>query len=148
MGESGSGQTARIAFCRIGFAGNGGNPMNIVIIGIGSNMNADFNILQMLDILKSNVEVLKVSTMLITKPIGIVDQPDYTNGAVKIATDLNMEELTILLKSIEDQMGRDRSTPKFGPRNIDLDIAVWNGKIVDEDYYTRDFLQKSVGELL
>lgn len=122
--------------------------MNIVIIGIGSNMNADFNILQMLDILKSNVEVLKVSTMLITKPIGIVDQPDYTNGAVKIATDLNMEELTILLKSIEDQMGRDRSTPKFGPRNIDLDIAVWNGEIVDEDYYTRDFLQKSVGELL
>lgn len=122
--------------------------MNIVIIGIGSNMNADFNIPQMLDILKSNVEVLKVSTMLITKPIGIVDQPDYTNGAVKIATDLNMEELTILLKSIEDQMGRDRSTPKFGPRNIDLDIAVWNGEIVDEDYYTRDFLQKSVGELL
>lgn len=122
--------------------------MNIVIIGIGSNLKADFNIPKMLDILKSNVDVLKVSTMLITKPIGIVDQPDYTNGAVKIATDLNMEELTKLLKSIEDQMGRDRSTPKFGPRNIDLDIAVWNGEIVDEDYYTRDFLQKSVGELL
>lgn len=122
--------------------------MNIVIIGIGSNLKADFNIPKMLDILNSNVDVLKVSTMLITKPIGIVDQPDYTNGAVKIATDLNMEELTKLLKSIEDQMGRDRSTPKFGPRNIDLDIAVWNGEIVDEDYYTRDFLQKSVGELL
>lgn len=122
--------------------------MNIVIIGIGSNLKADFNIPKMLGILKSNVEVLKVSTMLITKPIGIVDQPDYTNGAVKIATDLNMEELTKLLKSIEDQMGRDRSTPKFGPRNIDLDIAVWNGEIVDKDYYTRDFLQKSVGELL
>lgn len=122
--------------------------MNIVIIGIGSNLKADFNIPKMLGILKSNVEVLKVSTMLITKPIGIVDQPDYTNGAVKIATDLNMEELTKLLKSIEDQMGRDRSTPKFGPRNIDLDIVVWNGEIVDKDYYTRDFLQKSVGELL
>lgn len=122
--------------------------MNIVIIGIGSNLKAEFNIPKMLGILKSNVEVLKVSTMLITKPIGIVDQPDYTNGAVKIATDLNMEELTKLLKSIEDQMGRDRSTPKFGPRNIDLDIVVWNGEIVDKDYYTRDFLQKSVGELL
>lgn len=122
--------------------------MNSVIIGIGSNLDADLNIPQMLGILKSNVEVLKVSTMLITKPIGIVDQPDYTNGAVKIATDLNMEELTKLLKSIEDQMGRDRSKPKFGPRNIDLDIVVWNGEIVDKDYYSRDFLQKSVGELL
>jgi 2-amino-4-hydroxy-6-hydroxymethyldihydropteridine diphosphokinase len=122
--------------------------MNTVIIGIGSNLNADFNIPKMLGILKTNVEVLKVSTMLVTKPIGIVDQPDFTNGAVKITTDLNLEDLTKLLKSIEDKMGRDRTSPKFGPRNIDLDIVVWNGKIVDEDYYTRDFLQKSVGEML
>ncbi len=122
--------------------------MNSVIIGIGSNLDADSNIPKMLDILKDQVEVLKLSEMLITKPIGLVDQPDFTNGAVKITTDLNVEELTKLLKSIEDQMGRNRSMPKFGPRNIDLDIVVWNGEIVDEDYYTRDFLQKSVGELL
>ena len=122
--------------------------MNSVIIGIGSNIDAECNIQKMLDILKKQVEVLKLSKLLITKPIGLVDQPDFTNGAVKIATDLNIEELTILLKSIEDHLGRNRSTPKFGPRNIDLDIVVWNGEIVDKDYYTRDFLQKSVGELL
>ena len=122
--------------------------MNTIIIGIGSNLDAETNIPIMLDILKTHVEILKVSTMLKTAPIGIVDQPEFTNGAVKIATDLNLEELTKLLKSIEDQMGRDRSAPKFGPRNIDLDIVVWNGKIVDKDYYTRDFLQKSVAELL
>ena len=50
-------------------------------------------------------------------------------------------------KKIEDKMGRDRTAPKFGPRNIDLDIVVWNGEIVDDDYYTRDFLQKSVREI-
>jgi 2-amino-4-hydroxy-6-hydroxymethyldihydropteridine diphosphokinase len=122
--------------------------MSLVIIGIGSNLNAEISIPKMLDILKTHVEFVKVSTMLKTKPIGILDQPDFTNGAVKIATDLNMDELTKLLKSIEDQMGRDRTSPKFGPRNIDLDIVVWNGKIVDDDYYTRDFLQKSVAELL
>jgi 2-amino-4-hydroxy-6-hydroxymethyldihydropteridine diphosphokinase len=122
--------------------------MNSVIIGIGSNLDADMNINQMLDILKKYVEILKVSTMLKTKPIGIMDQPDYTNGAVKVNTDLNLADLTTLLKTIEDQMGRDRSAPKFGPRNIDLDIVVWNGKIVDDDYYSRDFLQKSVAELL
>lgn len=127
---------------------NRSRETSIVIIGIGSNLDAEKNIPKMLDILKTHVEVIKVSTMLKTKPIGIVDQPDYTNGAVKIATDLNIDELTKLLKSIEDQMGRNRSTPKFGPRNIDLDIVVWNDKIVDEDYYIRDFLQKSVAELL
>ena len=121
--------------------------MNTVIIGIGSNLDAELSILKMLDILKMHVEVLKVSAMLKTKPIGILEQPDFTNGAVKIATVLNIDELTKLLKSIEDQMGRDRTAPKFGPRNIDLDIVVWNGEIVDDDYYTRDFLQKSVAEL-
>jgi 2-amino-4-hydroxy-6-hydroxymethyldihydropteridine diphosphokinase len=121
--------------------------MNTVIIGIGSNIDADSNITRMLEILNEQVEVVKISTMLKTKPIGIENQPDYTNGAVKIMTDLNQKDLTILLKAIEDELGRDRTVAKFGPRCIDLDIVVWNGEIVDTDYYTRDFLQKSVLEL-
>lgn len=118
--------------------------MNICIIGIGSNLDAEINIPKMLEILETKVEVQEVSPMLKTKPIGILEQPDYTNGAVRIATEMDREQLNIVLKFIEDQMGRDRSGPKFGPRNIDLDIAVWNGEIVDPDYYTRDFLEKSV----
>ncbi len=120
---------------------------NTCIIGIGSNIDAENNIQKMLKILDNQVEILKVSSFIKTKPVGIADQPDFTNGAVKIHTNLNTEELTKLLKSIEDKMGRDRSAPKFGPRNIDLDVVVWNGKIVDEDYYTRDFLKKSVDEI-
>jgi 2-amino-4-hydroxy-6-hydroxymethyldihydropteridine diphosphokinase len=122
--------------------------MNEAIIGIGSNIEAEKNIPQMLEILKMKVEVLKVSTMIRTKPIGIENQADYTNGAVRIQTIYNYTQLNTLLKNIEDEMGRDRSAPKFGPRCIDLDIVVWNGKIVDEDYYTRDFLQKSVQEIV
>lgn len=121
---------------------------NTCIIGIGSNIEAEMNIPKMLVILQTNVEVLQVSKMLKTKPIGILDQPDFTNGAVKIKTEFNQSELNKRLKDIEDQMGRDRTNPKFGPRCIDLDIAVWNGEIVDEDYYTRDFLKKSVDELM
>ncbi|HSH19788.1 MAG TPA: 2-amino-4-hydroxy-6-hydroxymethyldihydropteridine diphosphokinase [Draconibacterium sp.] len=121
--------------------------MNTCIVGIGSNIDADFNISKMLVILQNHVRIVKVSSMLRTKPIGIKNQPDYTNGAVKIESELNQEDLVALLKSIEDKMGRDRSVPKFGPRNIDLDIVVWNGEIVDPDYYTRDFLKKSVKEL-
>src|SRR5690554_7752619 len=121
--------------------------INSVIIGIGSNINAEENISKMLEILTLHMDVLRVSTMLKTKPIGIEDQPDFTNGAVKIQTSLGKKELNRLLKKIEDQLGRDRSAPKFGPRTIDLDIVVWNGEIVDKDYYTRDFLQKSVQEV-
>ena len=121
--------------------------MNVCIIGIGSNIDAESNISKMLKILENHIAIVRVSSMLKTKPIGIEDQPDYTNGAVKIKTKLNQKDLTLLLKEIEDQMGRDRTAPKFGPRNIDLDIVVWNGEIVDQDYYTRDFLQTSVNEI-
>jgi len=122
--------------------------MNTVIVGIGSNLDADKNIAAMLEKLSSRVKVLKTSTLLKTKPIGILEQPDFMNGAVKIQTELDQVELNNLLKSIEDEMGRDRTAPKFGPRCIDLDIVVWNGEIVDKDYYSRDFLKTSVQEII
>jgi 2-amino-4-hydroxy-6-hydroxymethyldihydropteridine diphosphokinase len=121
--------------------------MNSIIVGVGSNINADINIAKMMKILETHVTVLKRSTFFKTKPIGNLNQPDFTNGAVKVESELNRESFNNMLKKIEDEMGRDRTKPKFGPRCIDLDIIVWNGEIVDKDYYSRDFLQKSVGEL-
>jgi 2-amino-4-hydroxy-6-hydroxymethyldihydropteridine diphosphokinase len=118
--------------------------MNTCIVGIGSNIDAETNIEKMLEILGKKVNIIKISPLIKTAPVGIVEQPDYTNGAVKITTDLDRQNLNALLKLIEDELGRDRSGPKFGPRTMDLDIVVWNGEIVDPDYYTRDFLEKSV----
>ena len=121
--------------------------MNIAIISIGSNIDAEKNIARMLKILGNEVEIQKVSNLVKTKPVGIEDQPDFTNGALKAQTGMKKDELNRLLKTIEDELGRDRSVPKFGPRTIDLDIVIWNDEIIDEDYYTRDFLKKSVEEV-
>ena len=121
--------------------------MNDCIIGIGSNIEADRNITEMLRLLAAKVEIVQVSQMVQTKPIGITEQADYTNGAVRIRTEMDLEALSLYLKMLEDQMGRDRSQQKFGPRNIDLDILIWNNTIVDPDYYTRDFLRNSAAEL-
>lgn len=121
--------------------------MNDCIIGIGSNIEAEFNIQEMIRLLAVDVEIVKLSQMVVTKPIGIIEQSDYTNGAVRIRTEMELEELSVYLKKLEDQMGRDRTQKKFGPRNIDLDILIWNNEIVDPDYYARDFLRNSAAEL-
>lgn len=121
--------------------------MNECIIGIGSNIGAEINIPEMLKLLGTRLEIVQVSKMVKTKPIGIAEQPDYTNGAVRIRTEMNLETLSSYLKKLEDQIGRDRSQIKFGPRNIDLDILIWNNTIIDQDYYTRDFLRNSAAEL-
>lgn len=121
--------------------------MNTCIIGIGSNIQAEENISRSLQILRHDVKVIQVSKMVQTKPIGITDQHDFTNGAVKIETNWTQEELNNYLKNVEDLMGRDRSVQQYGPRCIDLDIMIWNNEIVDPDFFTREFLRNSAAEL-
>ena len=120
---------------------------HVCIIGIGSNINPQENIANALNILRKENNVIGVSTFIKTSPIGIADQPDFLNGAVKITTDNNVEDYKDYLKEVEDRLMRDRSAQKYGPRSIDLDIVVWDGEILDKDYYRRDFLKKVVDEI-
>ena len=119
-----------------------------VVIGLGSNIDPEANLEQAVLELKSRFKVSKRSQWTRTKPIGIQDQPDFYNGALLMETELEQQSLKKELKQIEDILGRDRSLPKFGPRTIDLDILIWNKKVVDEDYYERDFLRKGVEEII
>ena len=119
-----------------------------VVIGLGSNIDPEANLEQAVQELESRFKVSKRSQWTRTKPIGIQDQPDFYNGALLMETELEQQSLKKELKRIEDVLGRDRSLPKFGPRTIDLDILIWNKKVVDEDYYERDFLRKGVEEII
>jgi len=121
--------------------------LNSAIISIGSNIDPEQNIAKMLTILEKDCQVQKVSELVRTKPIGIEDQPDFVNGAALVETEFGQEHFKRYLKSVEDALGRDRSLPKFGPRTMDLDIVVWNGEVVDEDFYTRDFLRNAAESL-
>ncbi|WP_430825721.1 2-amino-4-hydroxy-6-hydroxymethyldihydropteridine diphosphokinase [Carboxylicivirga sp. N1Y90] len=121
--------------------------MNSVVIGIGSNINAAKNIDLALSDLTKLGQIMKRSQFIQTEPIGITNQAVFTNGAVLIRTELNQGDLNKQLKSIEDRLGRDRTRPKYGPREIDLDIIVFNNVIVDDDYHQRRFLKKVVDEV-
>lgn len=121
--------------------------MNSCIISLGSNIDSEKNIAEAIRLIAASFQLIKTSGFIRTKPIGMVGQPDFANGAVLIRTEMNLENLTATLKKIEDQMGRDRTQAKFGPRNIDLDVLVWNGVLIDQDYFTRDFLRTSAEEL-
>ncbi|PSK84395.1 2-amino-4-hydroxy-6-hydroxymethyldihydropteridine diphosphokinase [Prolixibacter denitrificans] len=122
--------------------------MNTCVVGIGSNIQPEENIREALRILEGEQTLLSVSAMVETEPIGVTDQPAFINGAVKISTSMAQEEFSVYLKNIEDRLKRDRTQPRFGPRTIDLDVVVWNGKVVDRDYYTRQFLKNAVDEVL
>lgn len=121
--------------------------VNIAVIGLGSNIDPAQNLQQAFLLLSSHGEVIKKSSITKTTPIGIENQPIFHNCAVLLHTSLKRIELRTSLKSIEDELKRDRTLPKFGPRTIDLDIVVWNNEVVDEDYHKRAFVKQSVNEI-
>ena len=117
------------------------------IIGIGSNIEPEQNMAAALFFLRQEQELVALSPLIRTSPIGITEQPGFLNGAAKVLTEMEMAEFKDYLKNIEERLKRDRSAPKFGPRTIDLDIVKWDGEIIDQDYYRRDFLKTLVDEV-
>ncbi len=118
------------------------------IIGMGSNIDPEQNIASALNFLRQEHQLVAVSNLIKTTPLGIVDQPNFLNGAAKVLTVLEMNDFQSYLKNLEDRLKRDRTAAKFGPRTIDLDIAVWDGEIVDQDYFSRNFLRDAVNEII
>ena len=121
--------------------------INEAVISLGSNIDPEYHTLKAKEYLHENFTLLKESRFVKTKPIGINDQPDFINGAVWITTPNSLAIVQGKLKRIEQKLGRKTGERSFGPRPIDLDIIVWNNKIVDNDVYTRDFLRRAVVEL-
>ena len=121
--------------------------MTRAIISFGSNIDPEENIGKVRDILSSDGLLNGESVLVRTKPVGIVDQPDFLNGAFLIETEMAEEELRKYLKALETFLGRVREGGKDGPRTMDLDIIVFNGEIVDDDYYKYGFVRLAVLEL-
>ena len=121
---------------------------NEVVIGVGSNIDPEININRAKRSLAEKHTLLKSTTLIETEPIGYKDQDNFLNGAFLIETEMTIEELKSWLKELEQQLGRTKTENNYGPRTIDLDIIVWNGKVVDDEVYERKFLLDSVKELL
>ena len=82
---------------------------------------------------ESGVELVAVSTLRETDPVGYEEQPRFLNGVVQLGTELSPQELLARLLAIETRLGRVRGQgPRFGPRTIDLDLLLYGEETVDE----------------
>jgi len=104
-------------------------------IGIGANLGNRYEtVARALELLarRPGVEVLQVSTLRETEPVGYADQPRFVNGAAAVETELNPRALLDELLAVESELGRTRDGPRFGPRTIDLDLLVYGDREVSE----------------
>jgi 2-amino-4-hydroxy-6-hydroxymethyldihydropteridine diphosphokinase len=122
--------------------------MNRVVIGVGSNIEPERSIAEAKKILAQEHNLLRCGSWVQTKAIGFLQQPDFLNGAFLVETHQELEDFKIYLKDLEKRLGRVKTENKFGPRVIDLDILIWNNKVVDADVYERPFVRNAVLELI
>jgi 2-amino-4-hydroxy-6-hydroxymethyldihydropteridine diphosphokinase len=104
-------------------------------IGVGANLgNRPETIARALELLgeQEGVEVVAVSTLRETAPVGFLEQPRFLNGAVALETELSPRDLLRCLLAVELALGRTREGPRFGPRTIDLDLLLYGSREVDE----------------
>jgi 2-amino-4-hydroxy-6-hydroxymethyldihydropteridine diphosphokinase len=79
------------------------------------------------------VEVVEVSALRETDPVGYTDQPRFLNGAARLETSLEPRELLDLLLATERRFGREREdVPEQGPRTLDLDLLLYESAEIDE----------------
>jgi len=122
--------------------------INKVVIGVGSNIDPENNIGEAKNAVANHHNLIKVSSFIETEPIGCKSQNNFLNGAFLIGTEMDAPTLKSWLKNLEKKLGRAKVENKNGPRTIDLDIIVWNGEVVDNEVYEREFLINSINELL
>ena len=116
--------------------------MIIVYIGLGSNLGGDHaspkqNIVSAIDALGGiqSTQMISVSSLYESKPVGPQDQGNYINAVVKLETNLDAIELLDNLQAIENAHGRERKQ-HWGPRTLDLDILLFGDHIIHDERLT------------
>ncbi|KAH9883244.1 Dihydropteroate synthase-like protein [Xylariomycetidae sp. FL2044] len=101
------------------------------------------------------IKVKRTSSLWETEPMYVLDQDRFVNGACEIETDLEPLPLLDQLQDIEKSMGRQKLVDK-GPRNIDLDILIYEEQTIDDPRLKiphigiteREFVLRPLAELI
>jgi 2-amino-4-hydroxy-6-hydroxymethyldihydropteridine diphosphokinase len=105
-------------------------------IGLGANLgDREETIRRAVERLggEQGIEIVGISRLRETDPVGYADQPRFLNGALAVDTDLSPRDLLARLLAVERELGRVREAGlRYGPRTIDLDLLLYGDRVVNE----------------
>lgn len=112
--------------------------MRDATLALGSNIGDSAATLQgAVDALAASpgIDVVAVSRVVETDPVGGPEQDDYLNAVVIVRTSLEPLALLEATQTVEQQFGRVREV-HWGPRTLDVDILAVGDLVVDTDRLT------------
>ena len=101
--------------------------MTTLALSIGSNIDAESNIRAALGALSLEFENIRNSTTYESQPVGF-DGDNFLNLVILADTDKGLDDVTAILKRLEDRLGRDRAQARFSGRTMDIDILLYGGE--------------------
>ena len=116
-------------------------------LSLGSNIQPEENILKALYLLKDKCTIHAVSSIWETEASGTIG-PSFLNASVWISTELDAAALKQeIISPIETSLGRRRTEDKYAPRTIDLDILIFDEKVIDKNLWDKEFLAIPTAEI-
>ncbi|MDD5467487.1 MAG: 2-amino-4-hydroxy-6-hydroxymethyldihydropteridine diphosphokinase [Anaerolineales bacterium] len=123
------------------------NPRRL-ILALGSNIAPEQHLPQAICMLEAYGQIEAISSAWETPAYGSV-APNFINAAVAMATPFTVGEFKKLaIHNIETSLGRVRTSDKYAPRTIDIDIIVEDGEIIDAQVWELAHIAMPVSEIL
>jgi 2-amino-4-hydroxy-6-hydroxymethyldihydropteridine diphosphokinase len=105
-----------------------------IFISLGSNLGNRLACLsQAIDMLSgAGFRITEKSRVWETEPWGVKEQPRFLNMCIAATSMLEPIDMLRTVKDIEKKLGR-RTSEKWGPREIDIDILLIDDEIIDAE---------------
>jgi 2-amino-4-hydroxy-6-hydroxymethyldihydropteridine diphosphokinase len=108
----------------------------VIYLGLGSNLeDRRAHLDAAVEKLKGLGRVVAVSPYLETPallaPGDTAPQPAYLNAAAALEAEPEPAALLKALRAIEQSEGRPRMRERWQPRTLDLDVLLWDARIID-----------------
>jgi 2-amino-4-hydroxy-6-hydroxymethyldihydropteridine diphosphokinase len=104
-------------------------------VGLGSNLGERESTLRAAVAAlaaEDGIELVAVSALRETEPVGVGQQPPFLNAAVALETSRSARELLGRLLDLEQHFGRVRVAGRKTPRTLDLDLLLYGHEEIDE----------------
>lgn len=103
---------------------------SLALLGLGANLgDPAAQLREAIRQLGLMVQVLDVSSLYLTDPVGDPDQPSYLNLVCSVRTGLRPPALLALCHAVEQRMGRIRGR-RDEPRIIDIDLLAYDDLVM------------------
>lgn len=117
-------------------------------LNLGSNIDPERHLAEAVRLLRGYGEVVETSSVWESEAVG-ADGPNFLNVSIAFESELDQFALKRqVVDAVETALGRSRTSDKYAPRSIDIDILMEDREPVNLELWTHAFVILPMAELL